>query len=106
MSTSSSDAPPGVGPADLEPLVRLLLEEGGLDGPLPDLLQPLLATATRAYAARCAAQPAEAPFSDDNVPTATEVAITVSAMLECVGIEPFELGIWNTWGIVPGRRGE
>lgn len=30
-------------------------------------------------------------------PTATEVAVTVSALLAAARIEVFELGMWQTW---------
>jgi hypothetical protein len=30
-------------------------------------------------------------------PTATDVVVTVSAMLDGAGVELFELGLWQTW---------
>lgn len=65
-------------------------------------LQSLLAEVTRAYAARRQAGEALDPFGE-TAPTATEVAVTVSAMLERVGIEPFELGLWRSWGSPSGQ---
>jgi hypothetical protein len=62
-------------------------------------IQTMLAKAVRLYAARAAerenvplpAFPAETPT------TATEVVITVSAMLKAVNLQVFELGMWQSW---------
>lgn len=69
-----------------------------LDGPA---LQALLAAATRAFAARWDAGEETPAFAADGLaapPTATDVVVTVSAMLESAGIELIELGLWQTWG--------
>lgn len=60
-------------------------------------LQDLLEAVTREYAARRRAGEQLQPYRDTDI-TAAEVAITVSAMLESVGVEPFELGLWQAWG--------
>jgi hypothetical protein len=64
-------------------------------------VQELLAAATRIYAGRRASEggfPAFAAGAGVEPPTATEVVLCVSAMLESAGIELFELGLWQTWG--------
>ena len=60
-------------------------------------LRCMLAKAVKLYAARVESQgplPAFAP--QDNV-TATEVMVTVSAMLKAVNLQLFELGMWQAW---------
>jgi hypothetical protein len=59
-------------------------------------VQRLLAAAVRVYAARAEAGVREPPFGP-GAPTATEVAVTVSAMLAAARIELFELGMWQSW---------
>jgi hypothetical protein len=64
-----------------------------------------LSAATRAYADRARAAGRAGPpdpFGPD-APTATDVAVTASAMLSAVGIEPFELGLWRAWGSPHGE---
>lgn len=63
-------------------------------------LQELLAAATRAYAATRSimALPVFASGSETQVPTATDVVVTVSAMLQSADIELFEVGLWQTIG--------
>lgn len=60
-------------------------------------LQQLMAAVTREYAARWRAGEQIDAYRDGAI-TAAEVAITASAMLEGVGVEPFELGLWQAWG--------
>ena len=61
-------------------------------------IQNMLAQAVRLYAERAAeldgtlaAFPPEAPM------TATEVMVTVTAMLKAVNLQVFELGMWQAW---------
>jgi len=61
-------------------------------------IQAMLARAVRLYAERAAesehglpAFPADAPM------TATEVMVTVTAMLKAVNLQVFELGMWQAW---------
>ena len=68
-------------------------------------LQMLLGAVTRAYAARLEAGEELAPFQGDG-PTATEVVVTVSAMLDQAGVEPFELGLWRAWGMAGPAGGK
>jgi hypothetical protein len=61
-------------------------------------IQAMLATAVRLYAQRAAeceggALPAFAP----DAATATEVMVTVTAMLKAVNLQVFELGMWQAW---------
>ena len=62
------------------------------------LLQDLLAGATRLYAAKLDAGEEIPPLRAGGgtaLPTATEVLVTVSGLLESAHIEPFELGLWQ-----------
>lgn len=60
-------------------------------------LQDLMEAVTREYAARHRAGERIDACASGTI-SAAEVAITVSAMLEGVGVEPFELGLWQAWG--------
>lgn len=61
-------------------------------------VQALLARAVQLYAARVAEREDDlAAFPSDAAVTATEVMVTVSAMLKAVNLQLFELGMWQTW---------
>jgi hypothetical protein len=75
-------------------------------------LQELLAAAVTAYAARCAAGDAIPPFPSSRPtslggdpaaakasanPDVSSVCVAVSAMLDTVSVEVFELAMWQAW---------
>ena len=61
-------------------------------------VQQMLAKAVRLYAERAAETDAPLPpFPADASMTATEVVVTVSAMLKAVNLQVFELGMWQAW---------
>ena len=61
-------------------------------------IQAMLAEAVRLYAERAADSEAPlAPFPPNATMTATEVVVTVSAMLKAVNLQVFELGMWQAW---------
>jgi hypothetical protein len=60
-------------------------------------LQDLMEAVTREYAARWRRGERIDAYGEGAI-TAAEVAIAVSAMLASVGVEPFELGLWQAWG--------
>jgi len=61
-------------------------------------IQAMLAKAVRLYAERAAERDTPLPpFPADATMTATEVVVTVSAMLKAVNLQVFELGMWQAW---------
>jgi hypothetical protein len=61
-------------------------------------LQHRLAEAVRLYAERVSERDeALSPFPDTVAVTATDVMITVTAMLKAVNLQVFELGMWQSW---------
>ncbi len=61
-------------------------------------VQAALAQAVRLYAERAAASDSPLPaFPAEAAVTATEVMVTVSAMLKAVNLQVFELGMWQAW---------
>lgn len=61
-------------------------------------IQAMLATAVRLYAERASEADGGFPaFAPDAPMTATEVMITVTAMLKAVNLQVFELGMWQSW---------
>jgi len=61
-------------------------------------VQAMLARAVHLYAGRVAERENDlAAFPADAPVTATEVMVTVSAMLKAVNLQLFELGMWQTW---------
>lgn len=63
-------------------------------------VQQLLLCAVRLYASdleRDAGLPAFPP--GEAIPSATEALMVVTAILDAVQVEPFELGLWATWGV-------
>jgi hypothetical protein len=60
-------------------------------------IQNMLANAVRLYAERAAQNDGSlAAFSSDAA-TATDVMVTVTAMLKAVNLQVFELGMWQAW---------
>lgn len=60
-------------------------------------LQELLARAVKQYAERVEEQGAFSAFPSESSVTATEVMVTVTAMLKAVNLQVFELGMWQAW---------
>jgi hypothetical protein len=61
-------------------------------------IQGMLAKAVRLYAERAAERDgALAAFPTDAQVTATDVMVTVTAMLKAVNLQVFELGMWQAW---------
>lgn len=61
-------------------------------------IQDMLAKAVRLYAERAAERDsALAAFPADAQITATDVMVTVTAMLKAVNLQVFELGMWQAW---------
>jgi hypothetical protein len=60
-------------------------------------LQRSLAALVREYARRAEDDRGFAPFPPETDITATEVMITVSAILSAAGLQLFELGMWQAW---------
>lgn len=97
----------GAGTADAaEALVLDLCRRGASVGNLADLSEPavagLLGLAVRLAAARIEAGSPPA-LDADHAPSATEVALVVSLLLRTVGIDVFELGMWQLRGGRPVR---
>jgi hypothetical protein len=61
-------------------------------------IQRRLAEAVRLYTERAAEREgALAAFPADASVTATDVMVTVTAMLKAVNLQLFELGMWQAW---------
>jgi hypothetical protein len=60
-------------------------------------VQDMLAKAVRLYAERAAERDGALPAFASDAATATEVMVTVTAMLSAVNLQIFELGMWQAW---------
>jgi hypothetical protein len=60
-------------------------------------IQSMLARAVRLYAERAEQGNAPSAFAAGAPVTATEVMVTVTAMLKAVKLQVFELGMWQAW---------
>ena len=70
--------------------------EGGALATIPeDSLGQLLASVIRIYAAKAQAGPAPYPFARNSSVTPTDVMIGCTAMLDGLGLNVFELGMWQ-----------
>ena len=78
--------------SQLEPIARA-------DAPPTDAeIQNMLAQAVRFYTERAAESDGPLPAFPSNAQmTATEVMVTVTAMLKAVNLQVFELGMWQAW---------
>ncbi|HEY4140015.1 MAG TPA: hypothetical protein VGM57_01300 [Pseudolabrys sp.] len=59
-------------------------------------IQSMLATAVKLYTERVERDGPMSAFGPDDA-TATEVMVTVSAMMKAVNLQVFELGMWQAW---------
>lgn len=73
--------------------------DAGNTNEIPEqVIRELLTAATKLYVARrTSGDAAFSPFLDGEV-TATEAAITTTAMLDAVELQLFELTLWNSLG--------
>ena len=61
-------------------------------------IQSALVNAVRAYAERAAEREGGlSAFPAEDSVTATDVMVTVTAMLKAVNLQVFELGMWQSW---------
>jgi hypothetical protein len=60
-------------------------------------IQDALANAVRLYTERAAERDGALPAFAPDAVTATEVMVTVTAMLKAVNLQVFELGMWQAW---------
>ena len=60
-------------------------------------VQDMLAKAVRLYAERAAERDGALPAFAPDAASATEVIVTVPAMLKAVNVQVFELGMWQAW---------
>jgi hypothetical protein len=60
-------------------------------------VQSLLANAVRLYAERAQERDGALPAFPAGAATATDVMVTVTAMLKAVNLQVFELGMWQAW---------
>ena len=82
------------------------IDDNRLDDIPDDSLGQLFASVVRAYAAKAQADGAPRPFARNSGVTATDVMIGCTAMLEGVGLQVFELGLWQSWSRVGKRKPE
>lgn len=61
-------------------------------------VQDMLAKAVRLYAERAAERDGALPAFAPDAASATDVMVTVTAMLKAVNLQVFELGMWQAWG--------
>lgn len=60
-------------------------------------IQEMLANAVRLYAERASERDGALPAFAPDAATATDVMVTVTAMLKAVNLQIFELGMWQAW---------
>jgi|RhiMetStandDraft_8_1073273.scaffolds.fasta_scaffold45894_1 hypothetical protein len=60
-------------------------------------VQDMLAKAVRLYAERAVERDGALPAFAPDAVSATEVMVTVTAMLKAVNLQVFELGMWQAW---------
>jgi hypothetical protein len=101
-------------PAELERIAGVARSIGPLTEPeqrdalRAGAVQELLASAIRLYVGCLELDPSLPAFpGGSEAPSATDALMAVTAILNAVQIEPFELGLWATWGFTGAdERGE
>jgi hypothetical protein len=95
MSGSEAQALEAAAGAALEAAEAALAS--GATADISDLaVQRLLTAGTRLFAAKVEQEARYfSPFTDANVVTATDVAVTVTDLLRAVGLNTFDLSMWS-----------
>ena len=70
---------------------------GASERPSDAEIKAMLAKAVRLYAECAAERDGALPAFPADAATATEVMVTVTAMLKAVNLQVFELGMWQAW---------
>jgi hypothetical protein len=70
---------------------------GSFDGVSDAALQEILAAAVHEYGTRMEDGDDFKPFPARRHVTATDVMVSCTAMLKAVGLQLFELGMWQAW---------
>jgi hypothetical protein len=81
-------------------LRRGISEPGWIANIEPSLVQQLLAASISLYARKIDLEGWLPPFSerpDAPTPSATDVCLATTQLLEAVSVEVFELALWKTW---------
>ncbi len=78
----------------LDEIRRVCAEPGAVDAAH---VQQLLAAAVSLYAAKVELEGPLSAFSAGEAPTASEVCLAATGMLDAVSVEIFELALWKTW---------
>jgi hypothetical protein len=103
---SSEISPPGAGDAaaalaqqagDLARLVDAMLAQSDASGVPEEAIQRGLTALVKLYAARWEAGARFAPVLPNDGVSATAALILVTALLQAVHVELFELGMWQAW---------
>jgi hypothetical protein len=81
--------------SELSALCAESIETDTIDAVPNDSLGQIFASVIRLYAAKAQAGPAPFPFARNSGVTPTDVAIGCTAMLDGVGLQVFELGMWQ-----------
>lgn len=77
--------------------MSLQAETSAYERPSDTDIQSMLAKAVRLYAERAGERDDALPAFASDAATATEVMVTVTAMLKAVNLQVFELGMWQAW---------
>jgi hypothetical protein len=78
-------------------LRQSLSEPGYVDALDPQAVQQLLGVAVALYAAKVESAGVIPPFAPGAEPSASEVCVATSQMLDAVSVEIFELALWKSW---------
>jgi hypothetical protein len=78
----------------LDEIGRAVADPAGVDAAH---VQQLLAAAVSLYAAKVELEGPLPAFPPATAPTASEVCIAATGMLDAVSVEIFELALWKTW---------
>ena len=81
--------------SELSALCAEAIENEDLAAAPNDSLGQVLASVVRVYAAKAQAGPAPYPFARNSAVTPTDVMIACTAMLDGLGLNVFELGMWT-----------
>jgi hypothetical protein len=83
--------------ASLQSKLLHILQDAAQNGITDESIQTLLTAGVKLYFARLEDGSSFPPFAESEAVTASEMLTAVSQMMKQVGVELFELGLWQTW---------
>jgi hypothetical protein len=97
ITPSKTSTPESNATLKLTAALEAKLLAGETDALTPQAIQALMAVLCKIYAGQAEADTAPPILENRHTVAATDVMVVCGALLEAVGLQVFELGMWQSW---------